>query len=249
MNKTNHPLEQEELMAYLDGELPTDRAATAAAHLEHCGDCQSVAADLQGVSRRLMAWQVESAGTGVSESLATALDERARKPKAARTWRAFLGGRVSPWGLGLVGVSVALLLVVSLVPPLHKAHMRALPALQVRVPRAVARIPMIARTSQLTLTTSEFDKSRSALEDILKRHSGYVGRLNVSAPAGAGRVLEAVLRVPADKLEAVMSELKKLGRAESESQTGEEVTQQYIDLEARAERRAAVNRYPATAHG
>jgi len=39
--------------------------------------------------------------------------------------------------------------------------------------------------------------------------------------------------VPADQLEAVMSELKKLGRVESESQTGEEVTQQYIDLEAR----------------
>ena len=233
MNKTNHPLEQEEVMAYLDGELPTDRASTVAAHLERCGDCQGVAADFQGVSRRLMAWQVESAGTGVSEGLTTALDERVRKPKAARTWRAFLGGRVSPWGLGLVGVSVALLLVVSLVPPLHKAHMRALPALQVRVPRDVARIPMIARTSQLTLTTSEFDKSRSGLEDILKRHSGYVGQLNTSAPTGAGRVLEAVLRVPADQLEAVMSELKKLGRVESESQTGEEVTQQYIDLEAR----------------
>src|SRR5437899_2562805 len=114
MNKTNHPLEQEELMTYLDGELPTDRATTAAAHLERCGDCQSVAADFQGVSRRLMAWQVESAGTGVSESLATALDERARKPKAARTWRAFLGGRLSPWGLRLAGVSVTLLLVVSL---------------------------------------------------------------------------------------------------------------------------------------
>ncbi len=30
-----------------------------------------------------------------------------------------------------------------------------------------------------------------------------------------------------------MAELKKLGRAESESQAGEEVTQQYVDLEAR----------------
>src|SRR5260370_10864719 len=111
MPKTNHPLEQEELMAYLDGELPMGRAATAAAHLERCGDCQSIAADFQGVSRRLMAWQIESTGTGVSEGLATALDERARKPKAARTWRAVLGGRVSTWGLRLAGVSAALLLV------------------------------------------------------------------------------------------------------------------------------------------
>src|SRR6266481_1210586 len=123
MHKTNHPLEQEELMAYLDGELPTDRGATAAAHLERCGDCQGVAADFQGVSRRLMAWQIESAGPGVGERLATALNERARQPKAARTWRAFLGGRLSAWGLGLAGVSVALLLVVSLVPRLHRAQL------------------------------------------------------------------------------------------------------------------------------
>jgi anti-sigma factor RsiW len=34
-----HPIAQEELMAYLDGELSPDRAATAAGHLEHCREC------------------------------------------------------------------------------------------------------------------------------------------------------------------------------------------------------------------
>src|SRR5882724_5816862 len=173
MNKTNHPLEQEELMAYLDGELPADRAATAAAHLERCGDCQSVAADFQGVSRRLMAWQIESEGPGVGERLATALDERARQPKAARTWRALLGGRVSAWGLGLAGVSVALVLVVSLrytggparwqVAPLPRyeqfSQLQAPPVKMTSATRrstavdmVVTRVPMIARTSQLNLT-------------------------------------------------------------------------------------------------
>src|SRR5207244_2211586 len=54
--------------------------------------------------------------------------------------------------------------------------------------RAVSRIsvpPMIARTSQLSLTTKEFDKARRGLEDILKRHAGYLGELNASAPVGA----------------------------------------------------------------
>ncbi len=45
--------------------------------------------------------------------------------------------------------------------------------------------------------------------------------------------LEATLRVPTGQLEASMSELKQLGHVESESQNGEEVTQQYVDLEAR----------------
>jgi anti-sigma factor RsiW len=59
-----HPIEAEESMAYLDGELLMDRAATAAAHLERCRDCQGLAADLQGVSQRLRAWQVEPSGSG-----------------------------------------------------------------------------------------------------------------------------------------------------------------------------------------
>ncbi|HVG89886.1 MAG TPA: DUF4349 domain-containing protein, partial [Alphaproteobacteria bacterium] len=97
----------------------------------------------------------------------------------------------------------------------------------------VPEVPMIARTAGLTLTTKEFDKSRAALEEILKHHNGYMGELKVSAPAEAGRTLSATLRVPGPQLEAAMAELKKLGRVEDESQGGEEVTQQYVDLQAR----------------
>jgi hypothetical protein len=92
---------------------------------------------------------------------------------------------------------------------------------------------MIAHSAQLTLTTAEFDKARGSIEDILKRHKGYIGHLNVAAPAGAGRSLDAALRVPDDQLAPTMAELKRLGRVESESQSGEEVTSQYIDLDAR----------------
>ena len=41
---------QEELMAYLDGEAP----AGVAEHLKECGDCQTLAAELRGVSARLL---------------------------------------------------------------------------------------------------------------------------------------------------------------------------------------------------
>jgi DNA repair exonuclease SbcCD ATPase subunit len=44
---------------------------------------------------------------------------------------------------------------------------------------------------------------------------------------------KATLRVPADQLDAAATELKSLGRAESESQSGEEVTQQCVELDAR----------------
>jgi hypothetical protein len=99
--------------------------------------------------------------------------------------------------------------------------------------REVPSVPMIARVAGITLSTKEFDKTRASLEEILKRHNGYMGELKVSAPSDAGRTLTATLRIPAPQLEAAMAELKKLGRVEDESQGGEEVTQQYVDLEAR----------------
>ncbi|MBV9225891.1 MAG: zf-HC2 domain-containing protein, partial [Acidobacteriaceae bacterium] len=56
MQINSHPFSQEQLMAYLDGELPGNEAAIAAAHLQHCRECQELAADLQSVSRHLSAW-------------------------------------------------------------------------------------------------------------------------------------------------------------------------------------------------
>lgn len=99
--------------------------------------------------------------------------------------------------------------------------------------RTVPSAPMIARTADLTLRTKEFEKTRAGLEEILKRHGGYLGELKVSAPADSGRALTATLRIPAAQFDAAMAELKGLGRVEFESQGGEEVTQQYVDLQAR----------------
>lgn len=99
--------------------------------------------------------------------------------------------------------------------------------------RAMPNVPMIARTAGLTLTTKEFDKTRASLEEILKRHNGYMGELQVNAPTDAGRSLTATLRIPAAQLDSALAELKKLGRVEDESQGGEEVTQQSVDLQAR----------------
>ena len=236
-------------MAYLDGELSTDRAASAAAHVASCRECQGVAADLQSVSRRMLVWGVEEPDLQVTPALAAALKEhgRRRAPDSQFFWQKAL--HVRPWVLGLVGVCVVALVSVSLIAPRFQneemarpigqsiqsflmAPMAQLPASKARLPRAASK-PMIVRTAQLTFTTTEFDKVRDRIEEILKRHQGYVGQLNAGAPVGAARTLEATLRVPADQLDTTMAELKKLGRVESESQSGEEVTEQYIDLEAR----------------
>jgi hypothetical protein len=93
--------------------------------------------------------------------------------------------------------------------------------------------PMIIRTAQLALITKDFDNARSSVDAILKRHRGYVGELKVGGSTGSGRTLTATLRVPADQLDASLTDLKTLGRVETESQRGQDVTSQYVDLQAR----------------
>ena len=100
MNRVIHSIDPEELMAYLDGELPADRAATTAAHLGECAECQSLVAELRGVSQDLKTWRVEPADSPMPTVIATALAER--KPPSRTivsaqqpSWRAFLSQR---WG-------------------------------------------------------------------------------------------------------------------------------------------------------
>ena len=92
---------------------------------------------------------------------------------------------------------------------------------------------MIARTAQLALIVKDFDAAQKRLEEILQRHRGYLGEMTTRAPEGADRKLSATLRVPSSEMDATISEVKELGRVESESQSGEEVTSQYVDLQAR----------------
>jgi hypothetical protein len=247
MQTNSHPLEPQELMAYLDGELPVARAAEAVEHLAHCRECQAVAADLQSVSRQLIAWQVEVPQQGMNPGLAAALDER-------ETRRTNVSGRNKGWlqrwpwavGVGLAGACIVLLL---FLPGLSKRESVSLVALRPQAllmapaqavahdnesaPRVNTNGPLIVHTAQLTLTTKEFAKTRDALEAILRQHGGHIGQLSVNSPSGSARSLQATLRVPADQFQQFLVDLRKLGRVELESQGGEEVTQQVTDLEAR----------------
>jgi hypothetical protein len=290
MNKIIHPVEPEELMAYLDGELTIDRAAVTAAHLGQCADCQHMVAGLRSVSRTLKTWKIEPPESAISSALDILIAERSAgsrriSPVRGRTWREVLSER---WvAVAWAGALAAVFLVAGstlrspkrvseFVSPMHdsgagedRLATRLPPSMpptkatadgrpidkleqfsklqgappvrfktELRNPSAEeqalpANGPMIIRTAQLNLITKEFDKSRMNVEAILKRHRGYVGELKVDDTTGGGRSLTATLHVPADQLDATLTEIKTLGRVESESEGGQDVTSQYVDLQAR----------------
>jgi anti-sigma factor RsiW len=71
---SNHAIEQEELMAYLDGELSAERAAAAVSHLSQCQECQKLASDLRRLSRSFVDWEVEPVLPQEMRKIGTALD-------------------------------------------------------------------------------------------------------------------------------------------------------------------------------
>jgi hypothetical protein len=110
----------------------------------------------------------------------------------------------------------------------------AVPAPPPPVPSASASTsPLIARTVSLSFVVKDFSAIQAAVKAAVSRHSGYIGELNTSTPPDAAKTFSATLRVPSAQLEPALAELKQLGRADQESQAGEEVTKQYVDLAAR----------------
>src|SRR5262249_51022305 len=108
MSRNNHLIEPEELMAYLDGELATERAVEAAAHLERCAECQELAAEMRKMSQEMMAGKVEELEPANEMPIAilAALQDVPKKPKKIvrqRGWRMLLTRRGMAWAGGGVG--------------------------------------------------------------------------------------------------------------------------------------------------
>jgi hypothetical protein len=119
MSTSRHPIEQEELMAYLDGELPMEQATETLSHMELCPECQTLAADFRGVSQELLAWEVESSEAGIPAQIAAALGERLQKREASKISWSRLENRVTTsrwaWAAAFAIVCVAVGLTLTLI--------------------------------------------------------------------------------------------------------------------------------------
>ncbi|MBA3296687.1 MAG: DUF4349 domain-containing protein, partial [Acidobacteria bacterium] len=230
----------EAVMAYLDGELPTDAAERMQVHLDECEECRTMMTELRGVSERLGAWQVEGAPTTL-------------RPRA----------RWSVRSLSLLAAAAGVVLAVALGSAVFRPERsdksapresataeltpEAPPAASARatigehvegqalvMDQAASKAgtesaqpggPLIVRAITLTITVRDFDASRSALDRIARDAGGYIGNLTSRGPRGGVPALHATLRVPAARLDEAIAALKQLGSVTSETQSNDDVTQ------------------------
>jgi hypothetical protein len=93
--------------------------------------------------------------------------------------------------------------------------------------------PMIARSVAITVLVKNIEAARRDLDGILAKHGGYAAQLTINTPENGARSFQSSLRIPAGELAVALNELRALGRVQTETQSGEEVTQQHTDLVAR----------------
>jgi hypothetical protein len=94
MMTESHPVENEQVMAFLDGELDPKLAARVAAHIEGCVDCRTLRDDLLGVSSRMGAWNLEPS----PEKLTQAVSAQAQAhPSRLASNRSKVGWRIPLW--------------------------------------------------------------------------------------------------------------------------------------------------------
>jgi hypothetical protein len=93
--------------------------------------------------------------------------------------------------------------------------------------------PMIVETASLNIVATNYDEASAAVEKLAAAHGGYVEKLTAKTQTGSARGLSAALRIPAKQLDGFLADVRKLGHVEEESRENEEVSAQYVDLQAR----------------
>ena len=167
MSTSRHPIEQEELMAYLDGEMPADQGTEALSHLELCPECQTLVADFRGVSQKLMAWEVESPEAGMPSEINAALSERLQKREAAKG-RPRLQNRIMTrrwvWvgALAIVCVAVGLTVVLTSRNRNNGGHSTAYPSMA-----SIEQYLMPDRNAEIALARSAAPESISGDAKVL----------------------------------------------------------------------------------
>lgn len=97
----------------------------------------------------------------------------------------------------------------------------------------------IIKNADLSIEVSDLNEAVNRATEIASRLGGLVvaSRLGGGPEGQAGAVnrwASLTLRAPADRFDAAMIELRQLGRVVAENQSSQDVTEEAIDLEARA---------------
>jgi len=92
---------------------------------------------------------------------------------------------------------------------------------------------MVIRTANLNIEVDNFDSSFNDILKIVEEHDGFIQDSSSYITSSGGKSGYVTVRVPEDEFLDVIMAFEELGKVESKSIAGEDVTEEYIDLQAR----------------
>ena len=86
--------------------------------------------------------------------------------------------------------------------------------------------------ANIDLVVESMTKTEAEISKLLKQFGGYVGESNLDRRQGEHLVGRWKVRVPAPQFDAFLEAVSKLGVAENRTQTAQDVSEEFVDLEA-----------------
>jgi hypothetical protein len=92
---------------------------------------------------------------------------------------------------------------------------------------------LIIRTGNMKLEVESFDETEKKIVESVRNHNGFVSNNTSKLNTSGQKQGTIVVRVPTDKYDALISDIASFGKVMSQNISSRDVTEEYIDLEAR----------------
>jgi len=91
----------------------------------------------------------------------------------------------------------------------------------------------IIYTADVSLIVDDYAKADETIRQLVKETGGHISEFRQDATSGNERSGRWVVRIPADKFESFLSDVEAIGFPESKLQNAQDVTEEFVDLDAR----------------
>lgn len=92
---------------------------------------------------------------------------------------------------------------------------------------------LIIRSGTMSIEVDKYDETESKIRDIVKKYNAYITNTSASLNPGGKKQGTITIRVPSEKFDGLLDELRKSGKEVNENISGKDVTEEYMDSEAR----------------
>lgn len=253
---------QQEIKAYIDGELGVVTRFRLSRHLARCAGCRKEMDEMTDLTNQLRNVPGPHAPRGLRDKVMAGIDaDSTRTSRPRRLLRT--GAAVAAALLG------TMLLAAVMFPVFFRAreasrHSEALrnekmmgaPFGQPAEPGAADSAPqaapkraeeggmglLVIKTADVYVEVRSFSDANDRAISIAKSVGGYVTDSSAEAVEDTPTSGELTIRVPVDAFERVVEQFGKLGVVKSKAITGEDVTGEVVDLESRIRNKRAEER-------